>query len=77
MNRTTTKLEPKALPFPEMSVVNVSDSKEDTLTALQLANYETAGLITEKNKSKAEKKKGPYIINVNIGEIYVPFFLRT
>ena len=60
LNRTsnyTIEREPKSYLFPEMSAINVSDSNEDTLTVLRLANYETAGQITERNKSKAEKKE--------------------
>lgn len=64
---------PSALPFPEMPANSASG--EDALTALQLANYETAGLISKKSKSNAEKKKGSYIIFMCTGAVFVYIFL--
>jgi hypothetical protein len=46
---------PSALPFSEMPANSASG--EDALTALQLANYETAGLISKKSKVERREKE--------------------
>lgn len=54
----------RGLPMPEQCPETAaSSSANDTTLALHLANYETAGRVTDSQKSKAEQRRG------NIGNI--------